>query len=186
MLQGLGKYLCAFGVDAVINLSLREKLVILTRGKPFFMLRGYVPEGMCMWVPDGTLKEQLKMIFTRYNIALKSKDILCRCTACNSDKYSEVKPIEMRLAYELKELKTESGLINLSNFTLLKNGVEIQLDVVPPFKYKTRIEENKNMFESIDLFYVCEDCGKVTIDCGSMMSELISYIFQNSDCSGLA
>ena len=76
MLQGLGKYLCAFGVDAVINLSLREKLVILTRGKPFFMLRGYVPEGMCMWVPDGTLKEQLKMIFTRYNIALKSKDIV--------------------------------------------------------------------------------------------------------------
>ena len=77
MLQGLGKYLRACGVDAlilgnetdhasIINICLRGSRVILTRGKPFLMLRGYVPEGMCMWVPDGTFKEQLKMIFTRY------------------------------------------------------------------------------------------------------------------------
>ena len=57
----------------LINICLREKRVILTRGKPFLMLRGYGPEGMCMWVPDGTLKEQLKRIFTRYNIVLQSK-----------------------------------------------------------------------------------------------------------------
>ena len=86
MLEGLGKYLRACGVDAVvmgsdkthsklINASIREERVILTRGKPFFMLRGYVPDGRCMWVPDGNLKEQLKMVFTRYNISVKSEDI---------------------------------------------------------------------------------------------------------------
>jgi len=34
---------------------------------------------MCMWVPDGTLREQVKMVFTRYHIAIRSKDILSRC-----------------------------------------------------------------------------------------------------------
>ena len=56
MLQGLGRYLRACGVDAVvldnnqdqssvINICLREKRVILTRGKPFFML----PDLLLVW-----------------------------------------------------------------------------------------------------------------------------------------
>ena len=84
MLQGLGKYLRASGVDALllgngedhsnlINICLREKRVILTKGKLFLMLRGYGPEDICMWVPDGTFREQLKRIFTRYNIFLHRK-----------------------------------------------------------------------------------------------------------------
>ena len=84
LLQGFGKYLRASGLDALllgngkdhsnlINICLREERVILTRGKLFLMLRGHGPEGMCMWVPDGTLREQLKRIITRYIIVLQSK-----------------------------------------------------------------------------------------------------------------
>ena len=50
-----------------------------------------------MWVSDGNLKEQLKMVFTRYNKAVKSEDILSRCSTCNSIDYTEVKTREMQL-----------------------------------------------------------------------------------------
>ena len=76
----------------------------------------------------------------------------------------------MRLAYELKhdvgdpempaDQMTVSGLINLSNYTL-NNGMELQLDFVPPFKYEHGLSENKNMFQNVDLFYICDGCGKV-------------------------
>ena len=81
-----------------------------------------------------------------------------------------MKAKEMQLSYELKndvgdpempaDQKTESGLIDLANFTL-ENGVELQLDFVPPCKYENGLKVNKNMFNNIDIFYVCNKCGKV-------------------------
>jgi len=184
MLQGLGRQLRSCGVDTVvldtrqehsaaINISHRENRVILTRGKPFFVLRGHVPEGMCMFIPDGSLKEQIKMVFTRYNISLHTKDIFSRCNMCNSDKYSYVKPVDIKLAYELKNdinnaempanQMSPSGTINLSNYTLMTNNTELQLDILTSAQYeRAKKEETLDwLFDKVEVFYVCEKCGKV-------------------------
>ena len=113
MLQELGRYLRCCGIDtAILNnsddhskaiqISHAEDRVILTRGKSFFMLHGHVSEGMCMWVPDGTLKEQMQMIFARYNISMKTRDIFSRCKLCNSDQYICITSSELKLAYTIK------------------------------------------------------------------------------------
>lgn len=45
---------------------------------------------------------------------------------------------------------------------LTRNGAKIQVDVVPP-----------GVLEKVDLFYVCEDCGKVYWD-GSHFEKVLS------------
>ncbi|XP_057317369.1 exonuclease mut-7 homolog isoform X2 [Hydractinia symbiolongicarpus] len=176
MMQGLGRQLRTCGVDTIIlsndqdhstaiQISHKENRAILTQGKPFFMLRGHVREGMCMWVPEAPLKEQVKMVFTKYNVALKSKDILTRCSMCNFEGFEKVPSEELKQAYDLKfdigECKmpetqaTPSGLVNLSNFTLY-NGVEIQLDFL-----STKKGSVEQLFQKVDQFYICRNCGKL-------------------------
>lgn len=79
----------------------------------------------------------------------------------------------MKLAYDLKNdindaempetQLTLSKVIDLSNFTLAKNGVELQLDTLPNSKYaKSRnLTSMDSFFQTVDLFYVCEGCGKI-------------------------
>eukprot|EP00795_Rhopilema_esculentum_P010416 gene10416-19117_t len=90
MLQGLGKYLRCCGVNTVIlqngddhmhavELYYKQKRVILTRGKAFNQIRAYVPEKMCMCVPEGTNAIQVAAVLGRYNVRVTSKDIFSRC-----------------------------------------------------------------------------------------------------------
>lgn len=184
MLQGLGRQLRNCGVDTVIledgqdhtvalQISHKEKRVILTRGKPFFMVRGYVGEDMCMWIPDGTSREQVKMVFTRYHLAVRSKDVLSRCVVCNSNSYTTIPSDEMKIAFELKfdigesempeDQLTASKKINLSNFTLDQNGVEIQMDFMPASRFQQTLRDGgwQKLFHSVEDFYICNSCGKV-------------------------
>ena len=72
-----------------------------------------------------------------------------------------VPPEDVKLAYDLKHdvddvemPETQLSLsqaIDLSNFTLAKTGVELQLDTLSTPK----------LFQNVDLFYICEGCGKI-------------------------
>ena len=54
---------------------------------------------------------------------------------------------------------TDSCLVDLRTFTLSKEGVELQLDFVPPSKYEGWGGEV--FFQNIKEFWVCQQCGKV-------------------------
>ena len=58
--------------------------------------------------------------------------------------------------------QTESGLINLSNFTI-NSGIELQLDFISPTCLDQAKKENSQdrVFDQVDIFYACEQCGKV-------------------------
>ena len=58
---------------------------------------------------------------------------------------------------------TDSKQVNLSNFTLCENGVEIQLDFISGTKFERSLRTGnwEKLFESVTTFYVCNRCGKV-------------------------
>ena len=79
----------------------------------------------------------------------------------------------MKQAYDLKfdvndaempeTQMTSLGAINLSNFSLMKNGVELQLDILLSSQFQRAKNQNTldQIFRNVQLFYVCEGCGKI-------------------------
>ena len=82
----------------------------------------------------------------------------------------------MKVAFELKhdigqsempdDQLTQSGKINLSNFTLNTpegNNTEIQLDFVSGARLQQAVEEDSwdKLFRTKKDFFVCNSCGKV-------------------------
>ncbi|XP_012558041.1 exonuclease mut-7 homolog isoform X2 [Hydra vulgaris] len=181
MLDELGKELRKFGVDTLIATShdnskliqaaRKDNRMILTCGDAYLLIKDHVPEGNCLLVEKGSLKEQVKMVFNTFNIVLKSVDIFSRCPMCNSNDLAIVTSNEMNKAFKLKndilDLKTlkiveESHLINLTNFTL-SNNIEVQMDFLREscilfMKGRHTYEE---FFRSINFFKICRGCGEV-------------------------
>ena len=45
----------------------------------FFQLRSQVPEGMCVCVPCGKIREQMSSLMKYFNVKVKARDIFSRC-----------------------------------------------------------------------------------------------------------
>ncbi|XP_071842631.1 exonuclease mut-7 homolog [Apostichopus japonicus] len=122
MLQGLGRYLRACGVDVKIlensddhdlaaKIAREEHRVILTSGLPFHTLKSHVQEGCCMDVrTDLKAQDQVADVLRYFNVKVTSKDIFSRCQVCNSNKYVAVNRADMkRLWLERKLARASAG-----------------------------------------------------------------------------
>ena len=79
----------------------------------------------------------------------------------------------MKLSFYLKhdldsvempeDQRTPSGKINLANFSLAQNGIELQLEFIAPTQFERAKQEKSvcQIFDDVQLFYVCNRCGKV-------------------------
>lgn len=92
---------------------------------------------------------------------------------CNSNIYTEVPSSDMKLAFVLKHdvgdsempenQRTETGKINLSDFSLVEGGIELQLEFLSMSRMKRAKEEDTigQLFDKVKLFYICNGCGKI-------------------------
>jgi len=169
MLQGLGQHLRCCGVDVVIldnsgdharavEIARTENRVILTSGLPYEKLRTQVPEGMCVCVPCGKIRQQMSSLMKYFNVKVKAKDIFSRCQACNGSDFIEVGQEHMRLAMGVFHGRFQAPLpgyepkncpINLMYLTL-PGGVPLKLGPFP-----------EEIVNSADVFFCCSTCGKV-------------------------
>lgn len=169
MLQGLGQHLRCCGVDVVIldnsgdhskavEISRSENRTILTSGLPYEKLRSQVPEGMCVCVPCGKIREQMSSLMKYFNVKVKARDIFSRCQVCNGSNFINVNQDHMRLAMAifhghlprpLPGQEPENCPIDLLHIAL-PSGVPLKLGLLP--------EEAVN---NADLYFCCSTCGKV-------------------------
>ncbi|KXJ29554.1 Exonuclease mut-7-like [Exaiptasia diaphana] len=170
MLQGLGRNLRCCGVDVNIlstgtshedaaKVAIQENRILLTSGTPYYSLRSKVPEGMCLCVPVGTVKEQVVEIFRHFNVRVTSQDIFSRCQICNGNRYIQVIPDHMKLAHHI--MKNPDLLDNIplpvdcpidyQTLTLKETGVPLKLGLLTDNAWKRKI----------DVFYCCAMCGKI-------------------------
>jgi len=179
MLQGLGKTLRCCGVDTItlqngerhmkaVELCIQENRVILTVGKPFYQMRGCVPQEMCMSVPVGCVEDQLSAIFKRYNIRVTAKDLFSRCQVCNCGVFIEVKKEHMLLAYWIKnnirpkeDFMTKHELHHLRGSRKNDTGIDFKYLTLASGSYLKCESIPFPVFDTVNMFFVCSACGKV-------------------------
>ncbi|KAI4470635.1 5' exonuclease domain-containing protein [Holotrichia oblita] len=182
-----------------------ERRYILTRGQIFNMLMGYVPAGHCFNVQSDDIDEQLKLVLDYFNINVTKDHVFSRCQGCNSNSFIKLAKstmnalaIESRKTRQIEMYDTElvdeaTGFSSEEDFeddyarppvsytrkwavcteekidlglSMTRNGAKIQVDSVPT-----------GVLEKYDIFYVCEDCGKVYWD-GSHFERVLANRLQ--------
>ncbi|KAF4524852.1 hypothetical protein B566_EDAN014703 [Ephemera danica] len=112
MVQGLGKKLRHLGVDTHIlesgldhthcaRVAHQENRFIVTRGSAYTQ----VPEGHICQIKSDQVDDQIKEVFTYFNIVVSPDDFFSRCHACNSDDF-----IEMSNQQLMRGAHTNSGV----------------------------------------------------------------------------
>lgn len=169
MLQGLGQHMRCCGVDVVIldnsgdhskavEISRSDDRIILTSGLPYEKLRSKVPEGMCVCVPCGKIRQQMTSLMKYFNVKVKTRDIFSRCQVCNGSNFIKVNQDHMRLAMGIFLRRFQAPLpghgptncpIDLVHLTL-PGEVPLKLDLLP-----------EEAFNNADVYFCCSTCGKV-------------------------
>ncbi|KAK4873175.1 hypothetical protein RN001_015204 [Aquatica leii] len=186
-----------------VRLAIDEQRYILTRGTIFDQLAGAVPPGYCLRVLSDNIDEQLKQVLDYYKIIVTKDDVFSRCQTCNSNSFIKISRSTMNtlastvtnitfspVEYETNLADEAAGFSSDEDYydecgppqqvqatrkwdlysdekvdvglCLTKQGAKIQVEAVPPA-----------MLEQIELFYVCEQCGKVYWD-GSHLDKVLS------------
>lgn len=159
MLQGLGHKLRLIGADVhiignecrhdeALRIAERDQRIILSTGKSYEKLKQFVPIGNCFKVRSGSSEEQLILVLKRFNLIVKSENLLSRCMKCNNNNYIVTDMITLK-KWE-KEMKT------------LDNGCPIQYSLVPSGK-------------EVEKLYICSECGHVYWS-GSHYSRLLEKL----------
>ncbi|XP_022903188.1 exonuclease mut-7 homolog [Onthophagus taurus] len=167
-----------------------ERRFILTRGTVFNTLNGYVTPGHCFNVQSEDVDEQLKKVLEYFNVTVTKDDVFSRCQSCNSNSFvkiskstinaialedSKARQLEYAEAIDLADEATgfssedddfcpppisytrkwETCTEEKIDFGLCmtRNGAKIQIRDVP-----------EGILNKHDIFYICEDCGKVYWD----------------------
>lgn len=190
MLQGLGQHLRCCGIDVVIldnkgdhervfEISQTENRIILTTGLPYEQLRTRVPEGMCVCVPSGKIRQQVSALVKYFNVQVKKQDIFSRCQVCNGDNFVQLHQDDMRLVMGIFHGRYKAPLpgfepkncpVNLKDLTL-PGGVPLKLGTLP-----------ETVVDSVDLFFCCSTCGKVFWEGGhhKRVNAQFSYVLDSS------
>lgn len=191
MLQGLGRQLRSCGVDVYIlenyedhdhtvEISKTQNRIVLTNGNPYVMVRSHVGEHMCYCVQSVTAREQVMEVMEHFGIRVKPEDIFSRCQVCNGNQYIKLPQEMAKVLWHRKQeqllakgsriqalmmaassvpLSESDKLcsndlakcgVNWTNVSIVTNGAPIQFETVP-----------EGILEKVDLFYICETCGKV-------------------------
>ncbi|XP_033725310.1 exonuclease mut-7 homolog isoform X2 [Pecten maximus] len=191
MLQGLGRQLRSCGVDVyilenhedhdrTIEICRMQNRIVLTSGNPYIMVRSHVGEHMCYCVQSVTAREQVIEVMEHFGVKVKTEDIFSRCQVCNGDQYLKIPQKQTRQLWFRKQQQSSvtgsrvqmlmnianpssmseadmlcmkdlaSYGVNWTNVSVATNGAPIHIETVP-----------EGILEKVDLFYVCQKCGKV-------------------------
>lgn len=174
------------GGDYSAKLAMRENRVLLTRNKGYLKLMQYLPPHRCYRILADTLDDQLREVLIHFGIRVTRRDIFSRCQACNSDEFVKVQrnsinelvrsfarlthseggetdvsvkrhnnPVSVQSASTESENRTwqlSTGTLDM-RYCTTKYQVRVQIDAVPA-----------GVLKNVNVFYVCEHCGKVYWD----------------------
>ncbi|XP_037559654.1 exonuclease mut-7 homolog isoform X2 [Dermacentor silvarum] len=178
MVQGLGRYLRLCGIDTIIlrdgddrdqavKLAQKESRVILTCGAPYKKMKQYVAREQCFCVNNvASAREQLKDVLKFYNVVVREKDILTRCTECNASRYALVPSADM---WQLQACLRDEGQAAAGGEPLVRSyGPDCSIDFTSGrFNNGKLVQCDGLVFEylsHVETFYVCVACGKVYWD----------------------
>ncbi|XP_075735589.1 exonuclease mut-7 homolog isoform X4 [Rhipicephalus microplus] len=178
MVLGLGRYLRLCGIDTVIlrhgderdqavKLAQKESRVIITCGAPYRQMKQYVARNQCFCVNNMVpAREQMKDVLKFYNVAVKEKDILTRCTECNASHFTLVPSEHM---WQLQASLRGEGLAVAGGKALVRSyGPDCSIDFIScRFDNGVLVKCKDLVFEHlshVSMFYVCVGCGKVYWD----------------------
>ncbi|XP_075550708.1 exonuclease mut-7 homolog isoform X1 [Dermacentor variabilis] len=178
MVQGLGRYLRLCGIDTIIlrdgddrdqavKLAQKENRVILTCGAPYKKMKQYVAREQCFCVNNvASAREQLKDVLKFYNVVVREKDILTRCTECNASHYALVPSADM---WQLQASLRDEGQAAAGGEPLVRYyGPDCSIDFTSGrFNNGKLVQCDGLVFEylsHVETFYVCVACGKVYWD----------------------
>ncbi|XP_054712666.1 exonuclease mut-7 homolog isoform X2 [Uloborus diversus] len=157
MAQGVGRYLRLFGADVIfltndddhmqaVKIAQAEDRVILTSGRAYEKLRGYMPEGMCFSVPNEVnAKKQAAIVLKHFNVQCNESDLFSRCSVCNGNEYQSIASDKL---YSMRTAAMQNGS-SISNDTSY-SGAPIQFSAL-----------SEQVFERVKTFLICVNCGKV-------------------------
>ncbi|XP_045462079.1 exonuclease mut-7 homolog [Harmonia axyridis] len=187
-----------------VNLAHNEERYILTRGTIFNKLVGYVCPGYCYKVISDDIDVQLKEVLDYYRIKVTKADVFSRCQFCNESCFVKVGRSTMEMmASQNKPARfappppcymdeatgfssdeedcpeDEEHYIPERKWNLIpdenidvglcetRRGVKIQMAHIPD-----------DIIKKIELFYICEQCGKVYWD-GSHYDKVLHGALQD-------
>lgn len=216
MLTKLGKLLSMCGCDVVlsgpydshektIEICRKENRIVLTKGHPYYQIRGCVGEAMCYPVQANNPEEQVTEVLHYLNIKVTKKDLLSRCSECNGTDFLEIPKDAMLSIWKwgkenadkektdscIKNPKTCDELpqacdsVNTCDMTNIFCGVDFTNVTVA--KTGASILTKKipeKVLNVVDLFYCCESCGNVYWRGPHTTStyEKLSYVLTDGDC----
>ncbi|XP_076762319.1 exonuclease mut-7 homolog isoform X1 [Xylocopa sonorina] len=176
------------GGEQSAKIAMLENRVLLTRNKGYLKFVKYIPAEECYLVMADTPEAQLREVLTYFRIVITERDIFSRCQVCNSNEFAKVPKLLMdKLITSYVRLTRQSNyrvVLNGCNidetkglrqndfvqnnmqredrtWLLSTNSVNIQMCTT---KYGTRIHIEKVpiiVLRNVQLFYVCELCGKI-------------------------
>ncbi|XP_017786013.1 PREDICTED: exonuclease mut-7 homolog [Nicrophorus vespilloides] len=158
---------------------------ILTKGHTFNTLNGAVKPGYCLRIVSDLIEDQLQQVVEYYNIVVSRNDVFSRCKICNGNNFVKVSPSTMNALAETsvdleRHFNSRTSLadeaagysqqmldsrINQRKWDLYSDehvdvglcqtrlGARIHVETVPA-----------DLLTKVDMFYVCETCGKVYWD----------------------
>lgn len=145
MLQGLGTKLRLVGADTeivknegspleAIRVAKKDNRIVLSSGKRYDSLKNEMDVGRCFKVTGENSYRQLVAVVKRFNLIVKSTDLMSRCTECNGNNFITTNSITVN-EWRKKE-------------KLLDNGTPIQYGLFPPGKL-------------LDELFICSNCGHI-------------------------
>ena len=174
-MQGLCKKLRMLGVNAIAIkahehwetcgvIAQDENRCILTRHRHFETLSNYVIPKNCLALQNETPEEQVKEVFSHFQVKDTNEYIFSRCMKCNCDQFIH---LEKELVKEIQENmkrknstdpdrkkfpeyydEWKNGLDVFSGKT--KNNVQLKVNAVP-----------ESVIHVQEEFYGCESCGQM-------------------------
>ncbi|KAF7279834.1 hypothetical protein GWI33_006692 [Rhynchophorus ferrugineus] len=173
-----------------VRYAIDEKRYILTRKGPYKMLTGYVPPGHCLLIKSNQVDEQLQEVLQFYKVVVTKDHVFSRCQSCNGNSFVKISQDTMMTLHRMsKPPKPGPSLNSDEDFDELatvpscsphkcfgnpstnrkwelctddridvsrcrtKQGAPIKVYQVP-----------LPVVQNYDVFYVCEECGKIYYD----------------------
>ncbi|XP_076248872.1 exonuclease mut-7 homolog [Calliopsis andreniformis] len=187
------------GGERAVKMAISENRVFLTRNKDYLKFSPYLPPGRSYFVQADNPYEQLREVLNYFGVSVMKRNIFSRCQACNSNEFAK---ITRRFMDKLMksfdnftdatstnddskhELYVDNYVKNNSKPNVYRTWILSTNSVnaaTCSTKYHVRIQiENVpvNVLKNLQIFYVCERCGKIYWD-GSHLERTLNGAIQD-------
>ncbi|KAL3284676.1 hypothetical protein HHI36_018827 [Cryptolaemus montrouzieri] len=190
-----------------VRIALNERRFVLTRGAVFNKLFGNLCAGYCYKVLSDDIEIQLKEVLDYYHIKVTKNHVFSRCQFCNGNSFVKVSRATMKMMASQNSpprfnpppacfMDEATGFSSDEDYDDDEPGRPISAstnrkwDLYPDEKIDVGLCQTRcgvqiqmasipdDILNSIDIFYICEDCGKVYWD-GSHYGKVVHGALHN-------